>query len=49
MTKEQKANEAKRQANDGNAIIANASGGTTLQKEQYEREHLGGKNVLKGM
>ncbi len=48
LTEEQKANEAKRQANDGNAIIANASEGTTLQKEQYEREHLGKRYLFKG-
>ncbi|MBB5036373.1 DUF4339 domain-containing protein [Prosthecobacter dejongeii] len=48
LTEEQKANEAKRQAKDGNAIIANASEGTTLQKEQYEREHLGKRYFFKG-
>ncbi|SKA85119.1 protein of unknown function [Prosthecobacter debontii] len=48
LTKEQKANETKRQANDGNAVIANASEGTTLQKEQYERKHLGKRYFFKG-
>lgn len=44
----EQAKEAERKARDGNAIVANADSGTSLQKEQHKQKYLGKTLEFKG-